>query len=230
MREEFHINDAEGSDYDERYELVEPANRLLDTSNLCYKILDFLLDMPYRKKDGTLSTPHEHGARADLIKYIYYDTANPLICELPTVEQKRNLIFNPGKAQNPPNIEKGYRIFAQPKVIDIQTNSETSLRIYPYMINPLSSQSVEFLVNIDCWSNIEYNQLSSFECRTYNMAKCVVNALNGRNITGIGGMYCDKRRSSYCGIGVISDNKYNQGYRIIMGVNMESALNNFRNA
>lgn len=213
---------ADDSNYDERYPVVEPTfNKYLTSVDLCYKIVQFLLDLPYLKSNGELSQPYETGCRADLIKYIYYDDGNPLVHPLPSVEQKQKLIFNPSAPQSPPLKSKGYRIFAQSKIVDIQNDSKTELRVYPLMVTPTNPHIGDLLIAFECWSNMDYKQICGFQDRTYNMAVCILSALNGRNITGVGSMFFDRQNNSNCVLSsVLSDNRYNLGHRLIMGVNI----------
>lgn len=213
------------NEYDERYPLIGDGFNTYGASvGICYKIIQFLLDMPYEMKDGNLSIPAEKGCRAELIKYLFYDNANPLACALPTVKEKKALIFNPDKPQNPPLADKGYRIFAQSKVTDIQNDSRTELRIYPYMVVPRNAFSGDMMITFECWSNMDYKQLKDFGDRTYNMAICILRALCGRHIDGIGTMYFDKSSNSYCEIDtVLTDNRYNIGHRLVMGVSVADA-------
>ena len=212
--------------YDERYTLVEPAcNTYLGSDEVCYKIIQFLLDFPYLKSDGTMSEVHSNGSRADLIKYLFYDDGNPLSHKLPTVEDKKKLIFNPARPQKPPLSDKGYRILNQPKTIDVQTDSKVELRIYPLMITPKTPFVGDLLIAFECWSNMDYLQIANFQNRPYNMAMCVLSALCGRNLTGVGGLYFDRQNNMNCTLSAVTDNRYNSGYRLIMGVNIASGTN-----
>lgn len=207
--------------YDERYAMMHKGyNTYQNTTDICYKIVQFLLDIPYVESGGDFSEVSQTGCRADLIKYIFYDNANPLACKLPTLEEKKNLIFNPDKPQKPPIKEKGYRIFAQSKIIDVQTDSKIELRVYPSMITPVDAFMGDLIISFECWSNMDYQQLKSFQSRTYNMVVCILSALNGRNMAGIGTMFFDKKANAYCNVVSITDNRYNIGHRLTMGVSI----------
>lgn len=52
------------------------------------------------------------------------------------------------------------------------------------------------------------------------MVVCILSALNGRNIAGIGTMFFDKKANAYCNVVSITDNRYNIGHRLTMGVSI----------
>lgn len=218
---------------DERYPLVhDNYNVYTNTKTLCYKILDFLLDLPYMRDDNTVTSPLEEGARADLIKYIFYDDMNPLANPLPSIAEKKQIKYNPLKPNDPPLTDKGYRIFGQSKIIEVQKQANVELRIYPALVVPISAYSGIFFVAFECWCNMQYKQLINFEDRTYNMALCIMNALVGRNIDGVGTFFFDNTSGGgrgYCRlVDDLKDTVFNLGHTLVLGVEIGGHNNDFR--
>ena len=218
---------------DERYPLVHDGfNTYTNTKALCYKVLDFLLDLPYMRSDGKITEPHEDGARADLIKYIFYDDNNPLANPLPTVPQKKQIKYDPLNPNDPPIGDKGYRIFGQSKTLETQKSSSVELRIFPAVVVPNNQSSGIFFIAFECWSNMQYKQLLNFEDRTYNMCLCILNALIGRNIDGIGTVFFDNsgdKGRGYCRlVDDLKDYYYNLGHTLVLGIEIGGYCNDFR--
>lgn len=195
-----------------------------DADTIPYKVLTYLMDLP-----GAGYTPPDDNdyPRTRLKKYLYWDDSRPLENPLPTAAQMREIYFDPGTPDKPPNEEKGFRIFPQSLVTQAQTQGMTILRCYmgptyPYVGNRMSAYEAQVTVCFELLSNTSYeaNTGTTALSRTFAMACAIVDALNGVNITGVGTFYFDRQQNTYCGIMPINDESTNVGYRLYLGLTL----------
>lgn len=205
-----------GSDNDPRYARVqERYANYHEQETLIYKVVDSLLDLP---RDGY--TPFDYGARADLMRLIYYDDRNPFAKPLPTPKQKKSLIFNPDRSDNPPDVSKGYRIFLQSRAIEPQERMKTQVHISLGMERPDTDlhSIVELIFVIITGANYEdlVDENGIHRSRTYCIASRIKRALNGVNIAGVGTISYSRKKQTTCGMVEFQDNYFNIGYILTM--------------
>lgn len=195
-----------------------------DADQIPFKVLHYLMDLP---SAGYTPPDDNDYPRTRLKKYLYWDDPRPLEKPLPTPEQIRQIYFDPGKPDNPPDKEKGFRIFPQSLVTQAQIQGKTILRcyagpVYPYSANRMASFEAQMTVCFEILSNTSYeaNTGTSALSRTFAMSCAIVDALNGVNIDGIGSFYFDRTQNTYCGITPIGDESTNVGYRLYLGVTL----------
>lgn len=195
-----------------------------DAVEIPYKVLQYLMDLP----SAGYRPPNDNDyPRTRLKKYLYWDDPKPLDKALPTAKQMQSIYYDPGIPDDPPDKEKGYRIFPQSLVTQAQTQGQTILRCYmgptyPYAPNQMSAYEGQVTVCFEALSNASYeaNTRSTVQSRTFAMVCAIVDALNGVNIDGVGPFYFDRRQNTYCGITPINDESTNVGYRLYMGLTL----------
>lgn len=173
------------------YERVQSGyTRLRGTEEIPIKILKYLMDLPlpsYMPKDD-----NDH-ARVRLMKYLWYDGANPLANPLPTPQEKLSMLFdgdNPvlNAAEDKKRHPKGYRIYPQRVWGQSDTEADTILKLYMGRtiakdnFHTVLGLQFEILVNV----NMENTTRTDAYSRAYSIEQCIIEALHGVNITGIG--------------------------------------------
>lgn len=180
------------------------------------KVYTYLMDMPL---DNYQPQTDNQYPRVRLMKYLYNDTVLPLNDPVPTVQQKWGLVFDPLHPTEPPDREKGYRIFPQSYVAQAQTIGTTAIRCY---MGPGMAKSVfreELSVVFEITTNVAYECLSgTVTSRTYAMECEIKKALIGVNLGGVGTFYYDRTQHTSCGSTPIDDRGTNVGRRLILGL------------
>ncbi len=211
------------------YERVESGyNTMRGSEKIPLQILSYLMDLP--DANGYVPVDDNDRPRVRLAKYLFYDGANPLRQPLPTPEQKMSLLFNgeepvlntdEQKEKHP----KGYRLYPQMYWGQSQLEAQATLKCFLGRVNPTSPFAAkiglvfEILVNV----NQENTTRTDAYSRAYNMEQCIVEALNGVNITGVG--VVEFARNSYyeSGSRAIADSGTNVGRELNMSIDwMES--------
>ena len=195
-----------------------------DADQIPQKVLQYLMDLP----GAGYEPPDDNDyPRTRLKKYLYHDDPRPLSMPLPTAAQMRKIYFDPSRPDEPPDREKGYRIFPQSTITQAQTQGQTILRcymgpVYPYSNNRMSSYEVQATVCFEMMASTSYEaNLKSYALsRTFAMMCAIVDALNGVNIDGVGSFYFDRTQDTYCGAMPINDESSNVGYRLYIGVTL----------
>lgn len=173
------------------FERISPGfNRLRGTEEIPIKILKYLMDLPL---PGYTPVDDNDRARVRLMKYLWYDGARPLANPMPTPTEKLSMLFdgdNPvlntqeEKARHP----KGYRIYPQRVWGQSDTAADTILKLYMGRtiakddFHTVLGLQFEILVNV----NMENTTRTDAYSRAYNIEQCIIEALHGVNITGIG--------------------------------------------
>lgn len=173
------------------YERLSPGfNRLRGTEEIPIKILKYLMDLPL---PGYTPVDDNERARVRLMKYLWYDGARPLANPMPTPTEKLSMLFdgdNPvlntqeEKARHP----NGYRIYPQRVWGQSDTAADTTLKLYMGRtiakddFHTVLGLQFEILVNV----NMENTTRTDAYSRAYNIEQCIIEALHGVNITGIG--------------------------------------------
>lgn len=201
------FNDAEF------YDKAFLYNDFPDADDICYKILVYLLNLP---RSGYV--PKDEGVRADWIRYLYYDEKNPLDRKnltLPTLTQKKSLIYNP-EIDGP--TQKGYRIYQQSRTIEAQEEQQSQFRIFPGVLEPLTSFTAQQLINIEIVVGMSHETLVNGKNRSYQLLLSTLRALNGMAIAGSGELFFTWQKSRGCRAQPFTDGKFNVGYYLTMGV------------
>ncbi len=180
------------------YEKVQIGYNTLKGAELIpQKLLTYLLDLP--DKYGYEPVDDNDRARVRFIKYLYYDEANPLAKPLPTREQKLSLLYdgsNPAitteedKRRHP----KGYRLFGQNYTKPTEVSANTIVKCYMGRIIPRDDYKTMLGIVFEIVTN--YALIDSVKTtvanRNYAIMQCIVEALHGVDLTGIGTVYFSK--------------------------------------
>ena len=199
------------------YERVQGYGTAPEIETVPYMVRDYLMDLP---RKGYTPQDDNRLFRCQLMKYLYYDEADPLSLPLPTPEQKRSLVFDPFRPDVPPT-DKGYRIFTQSLISQAQTEGQTIMRIFMGRVLPVGAYRFETSINFHFLSNAAYegNTQTMELSRTFKLAMLTIRALNGVNLgAGVGTVYFDRTRNAECDIYPINDESVNVGYRMTLGL------------
>lgn len=161
------------------------------TEEIPHKLLVYLLDMP----DAAGYTPVDDNTRprVRLMKYLWYDGADPLAQPLPSPQEKLSLLFDGNEpVLNTDELKslhpKGYRLYWQRFWGEAQTQAQTTVKCYmgrEFAQTPFSARlGVTF--EITCNVNQETTTRTDAYSRAYAIEQCIKEALHGVNITGIG--------------------------------------------
>lgn len=193
---------------------VVTAPTLAGAENLPYMLTKYLCDTA----DSQYTPPSDNRfPRARIKKLLYWDCAKPLEQPLPTDEQIRAIRFDPLNPANPPDKERGYRIFSQEFAQQAQYDSQTRLHVYMGSINPQTNVQIvghkgfiyrvqvifKITTNYALESNTEMIQTS----RSFMLAQAVVEAINGVNFSGISSLQVQS-------VTKIDDERVNMGFKI----------------
>lgn len=190
------------------------APTLAGSESLPYILTKYLCDTA----DSQYTPPSDNSyPRARLKKLLYWDCAKPLEQPLPTDEQIKSIRFNPLLPANPPDKERGYRIFSQEFAQQAQYDAQTRLHVYLGSTNPATNTQIlghkgyiyrtqiifKILSNYALESNTEMISGS----RTWDIVQAVVEAINGVNFAGISPLQVQS-------ITKIDDERVNLGFKI----------------
>lgn len=182
------------------YPYERPAqgfNQLKGAELIPQKVLMYLLDLPDRY--GYEPIDDNERPRVRLLKYLYYDEPNPLAQPLPTTEQKMSLLYDGKNAQltteeDFKNHPKGYRIYGQQYEMPSQTHAKVTLRCGMAREIPRSDYKTILGLNFQVITNYAFDNImgTGVYSRTYAIHQCLVEALHGVNMTGIGVIHYNK--------------------------------------
>jgi hypothetical protein len=199
------------------YPYERPAtgyNQLKGAEMIPHQILMYLLDLP--DKNGYVPVDDNSRPRVRLIKYIYYDDSNPLAQPLPTPEQKLSLVYDGKNPDINTDEDKklhplGYRIFGQQYAGMSQTHAKTLFRCFMARAIPRSDYKTVLGINFSVIVNYMLDNIigTGVYSRMYAIHQCLVEALHGVNITGIGTIYYNKSIHGDCGMSVYHDEQFN---------------------
>lgn len=187
------------------YQKVQSGfNSLKGIEYIPYKLLMYLLDLP--DQYGYEPVDDNSRPRVRLIKYLYYDDPNPLALPLPTKEQKLSLVYNGENAEidseeDKKNHPKGYRIWPQIYTEPSELNARALLKIYMARDIPRDDYKTVLGVNFDLTLNYALDNITRTKAysRMYAMHQCIVEALHGVNIAGVGTVHYNKAIHGDCG-------------------------------
>lgn len=181
-------------------------------------VRDYLMDMPSK---GYNPPDDNRSFRCQLMKYLYYDDADPLSHPLPTPAQKLSIVYDTSRPDNPPDKTKGYRIFSQEVVTQAQTLGQTIMRIYMGRAVPVDTYTVQASIILQFFCNGAYETHGSGIAlqRSFAMTCLAERALSGVNFgAGVGTIFFDRRQMGDNNIYLLDDESTNVGYRLTMGL------------
>lgn len=199
------------------------ANRMAGAEEIPMKILRYLLDLP--DAAGYVPADDNSRPRVRLAKYLWHEGANPLGQALPTPAEKLSLLFDGGapelntdeqKRRHP----KGYRIFPQIYWEPVELEAQVLLKCYIGREIPVSPYLdkiglvFEILVN----ANLEGTTRTDAYSRAYAVEKCLVGALHGVSIAGIGTVNYARSAHTDNGSGPLHDNGTHVGRILYLSI------------
>lgn len=206
------------------YEKVQTGYlTMAGTEEIPYRVLTYLLDLP----DGTGYTPPDDNRlpRVRLAKYLWHDGARPLAERLPTGAEKRSLLFdgNDPAANDDESQQahpKGYRLFAQKYWGPSQLEAQTTVKCYVGRVLPVNPYraSVGLTFEILCNSNQENTTRTAAYSRAYAIEQCIVEALHGVNLDGIGVVDLSRTAHVDNGSTPLADEGTNVGRRLRLSI------------
>ena len=187
------------------YEKIQTwTNTLVGAEDIPHQLIMYLLDLP--DSSGYVPIDDNSRPRVRLAKYLWYDESDPLAQPLPTQEQKLSMLYN-GKNATLSTQEdrikhpKGYRIMAQNYTRPSELEARVMLKCY--MARVIPKEGNRTMLGIDFETSVNYaldNIMKGYTySRMYAIFQCLVEALHGVNISGIGTVYFDKRMHGDCG-------------------------------
>ncbi len=196
------------------YIKTDPVTTFLGLEEVPKQVIDYLLNLPL---PGYEPPDNNDYPRTQLIKYLFYDDATPLANTLPTTKEKISIVYDAETPTTPPLPQKGFRIYPQTYVSQSQTEQQTILRVYMGRIIP-RGKLTEVGINFDILSSLQYesNLKGMAVSRSFAIERCILGALNGVNMNGIGSFYYDRNGHPDCGSYQISDERMNVGRRLTM--------------
>lgn len=211
------------------YEKVQSGfNTLKGAENIPLKLLTYLLDLP--DKNGYVPKDDNSRARVRFSKYIWHDGANPLGKPLPTPKEKLSMLFDGDKPVVNTDEEKelhpkGYRLYWQQFWGQTQLTAQTTLKCYIGRIIPTTPFKTVIGIVFEIFVNVnqENNMRTDAYARAFAIEQCLIEALHGVNITGVG--VCDFHRSAHIDNGsqTIADQGTHVGRLVKMSIDwMES--------
>ena len=172
-------------------------NTLRGAEMIPYQLIQYLLDLP--DKYGYEPVDDNSRPRVRLIKYLYYDDPNPLSKPLPTPQQKLSLVYDGKNAaldtdEDKKNHPVGYRIYGQQYEEPSQLEAQVMLRCYMAREIPRSDYKTVIGVDFSVITNYALDNImgTNVYSRTYAIHQCLVEALHGVNLTGIGTVHYSK--------------------------------------
>ena len=168
-----------------------------DIIDMPSKLRDYLLVLPTKDCPNPITT--NENPRVRLVKYLYYDTPNPLNEPFPSVQERLKMIFDPFNPDKPSDPNIGYRVFVQSNTAQANIMGQTILRIVMGQKIAQTPYITTCSVNFQVLSNytLEANTRSTALLRSDNMEQCLIEALHGVNMTGVGAWMLTKSQYSY---------------------------------
>lgn len=190
------------------------APTMAGAEELPYILTKYLCDTA----DSQYTPPSDNRfPRARLKKLLYWDCAKPLDQPLPTDEQIRAIRFDPLKPADPPDKERGYRIFSQEFTQQAQHIAQSRLHVYLGATNMNAENTLQghsgykyrlqiimkVMTNYDLESNTEMTANS----RSFDIVQAIVESINGVSFKGFSPLIVQS-------ITKIDDERVNMGFKI----------------
>ena len=168
------------------------------------KLIKYLLDLP--DASGYKPVDDNSRPRVRLAKYLWYDEPNPLSKPLPAEKEKLSMLFTGENAEltteeDKQKHPKGYRLYGQPYWLATSTQAKVLLKCYMGRVIPRSDFKSVLGIKFQLDINYALDSIMKTEqySKSYAIFQCVVEALHGVNMTGIGTMYFNKTIHGDCG-------------------------------
>ena len=194
-------------DFDSPYYPFEKPNAfttLKGAELIPYRLLMYLMDLP--DKYGYVPKDDNSRPRVRLMKYLWYDDANPLSLPLPTPEQKMSLLYNGDNAELTTDEDrrkhpKGYRMMAQTYTEPSETDAKILLKCYMAREIPRDDFKVAIGLNFEIIVNYALDNVmkTAVYSRSYAIHQCLIEALHGVDIAGVGTIHYNKTVHGDCG-------------------------------
>lgn len=190
------------------------APTLAGAEELPYIITKYLCDTA----DSQYTPPSNNRfPRARLKKLIYWDGAKPLEQPLPSDAQIRSIRFDPLNPANPPDKERGYRIFSQEFAQQAQYDAQSRLHVYLGATNKNAENTlqghsgfmyrIQVIIKVMTNYALESNTEMTANSRSFDMVQAIVESLNGVVFKGFSPLLIQS-------ISKIDDERVNLGYKI----------------
>ena len=179
------------------YEKPNTFTTLKGAELIPYKLLMYLLDLP--DKYGYQPVDDNNRPRVRLAKYLWYDEPNPLAQPLPTPEQKMSMLYVSEKAaitteEDKKNHPKGYRLWPQIYTEPSETDAKVLMKCY--MAREIPRSDFKVILGVNFQVVVNYALGAMLKTPTYNreyaIHQCLVEALHGIDMTGIGTIHYSK--------------------------------------
>jgi hypothetical protein len=188
---------------------VQSANAMAGAETLPYILSRYLMDM---ERPGYTPPSDNRYPRARLKKLLYWDGENPLSQPLPTDEQIRTILFDPALPADPPDKERGYRVYAQDLVRQSQYTAQSFIRIVLGEVSRIQVRNeAVFRQTIIYTIMTNYSQEANLgtpgNSRSYAMMQAILEATEGVNIGGVGSLFMSR-------VTKVDDERANLGYKL----------------
>lgn len=206
-------------------------NNMRGAEQIPYKVLWYLMDMPdsngYEPKDDN------DRPRVRLMKYLCCDGENPLNEPLPTPQEKLSVLFDPRNPAPNTELEKqehslGYRLYAQNNFGQSQLDAQTIIKCYIGRVVANSDLQQVIALTFEIWTNVNYesNTRTTAYNRAYDIEQCIIEALHGVDMAGIGTVQFNQRVHGDCGSRAVYDEYTNTGRKLTMCIVWDETTNN----
>jgi hypothetical protein len=219
------------------YERVQGNfNTLKGAEEIPYKILTYLMNLP--DSNGYVPQDNNENPRVRLMKYLYYDGANPLSEPLPSARNITSLLFdgnNPVlntdelKAKHP----KGYRIYPINYWMQSEIEAKTLLKCYMGRVNPTVQPfktTLTLVFEIVVNYSLDTVTKTSVYSKSFAMEQCIIEALHGVNIGGVGVVDFNRRSSTEAGTRAYHNEGQHLSRVLVMSVDWMDSKNETENS
>lgn len=172
-------------------------NTLKGAEEIPYKVIMYLLDLP--DKNGYEPVDDNERPRVRLAKYLWYDEPNPLSLPLPTPKEKLSMLYDGRNAMISTQEDKklhpkGYRIQSVNYTEAGELEARVLLKCYMGRVICRSDFKTDLGITFEIVLNYALDNVmkTSVYSRMYAIFQCLVEALHGVNIAGIGPIYFNK--------------------------------------
>lgn len=172
-------------------------NTLRGAEEIPYKLITYLMDLPDR--NGYEPVDDNERPRVRLAKYLWYDEPNPLSMPLPTPEEKLSMLYDGHNAmisteEDKKNHPKGYRLQSVNYTEASELEARVLLKCYMGRVIGRTEFKTTLGVTFEIVVNYALDNVTrtSVYSRMYAIFQCLVEALHGVNIAGVGPIYFSK--------------------------------------
>lgn len=201
--------------------VMDGYNTMSGAENIPYKILWYLMDMP--DANGYEPVDDNSRPRVRLAKYLIWDGATPLDEPLPTAQQKLSVLFDPRNPDANTELDHeahpfGYRLYAQNNFGQSQLDAQTIIKCYIGRIVAQTPYQQVLALTFEIWTNVNYESNTQTDAynRAFDIEQCIVEALHGVDIAGVGTVQYNQRVHGDCGSRAVYDEYTNTGRKLTM--------------